>query len=107
MLTAKHHDGFCEGNRAGAGLWIPLGPARREPLLNVPPDRRGLLDERARKRLLEMRCSIEQRLANPLASNWSEQDGAWVLDYNSPAECDHLQQEDIARPAHPRLPRAR
>ncbi len=59
-------------------------------LLNVPPNRDGLIANEDRARLLEMTAELERRFAHPIAGR-IEQEGATVrVTFDAPAEFDHL-----------------
>jgi alpha-L-fucosidase len=59
-------------------------------LLNVPPDRDGLIAEPDQARLLELAVELKQRFASPIPCRL-EQDGAtvWAI-FDDPSEFDHL-----------------
>ncbi len=67
-------------------------------LLNVPPNREGLLDENDTKRLLEMSSEIEKRFATPAATGKIEKNGsAFIVDFGAETDFDHLVlQEEIS-----------
>ena len=66
-------------------------------LLNVPPDRRGLLDEHDRTRLLEMSAELTRRFRDPLpAAVVRDGDHGVRLRWPDPVRIDHLDlREDL------------
>lgn len=61
-------------------------------LLNVPPDRRGLIDDDDRRRLLEVTAELEWRFAAPLeASVEAVGPGEVIAIWPEPVRFDHLQ----------------
>jgi alpha-L-fucosidase len=72
------------------GIWYRSVGRGANLLLNVPPDRRGLLDEADSRRLLDLHQALEHRFANPLASSLRAEGGAWLLDSGAEVEVDHL-----------------
>jgi alpha-L-fucosidase len=59
-------------------------------LLNVPPNRDGLIDEADRLRLLELAGELRRRFAEPIAGSLDQRDGAVVVDFGEPVAFDHL-----------------
>jgi alpha-L-fucosidase len=72
------------------GIWYRSVWRGANLLLNVPPDRRGLLDDRDSARLLEATRELKKRIATPLASTLRREGSAWILDFGTPQPCDHL-----------------
>lgn len=66
-------------------------------LLNVPPDRRGLLDDADTARLAEVSAELRRRFSGPLTPARLAQDGGRVTAYfNAPVRFDHLElREDL------------
>ncbi|MCS7061983.1 MAG: alpha-L-fucosidase [Anaerolineae bacterium] len=65
-------------------------------LLNVPPNREGLLDEIDCRRLLEVADEIKRRFADPIPARLTQQGALITLDFGRPVTCDHLiLQEDL------------
>lgn len=65
-------------------------------LLNVPPDRRGLIDDGDRARLLEFAGEVGRRLARPVHGELSISDGELVVRFPRPVRFDHLElREDL------------
>ena len=66
-------------------------------LLNVPPDRRGLLDARDVDRLLEWRGELRRRFADPVPATLEQVDaGEWLATWSTPVLFDHLElREDL------------
>ncbi len=74
-------------------------------LLNVGPDRRGLIHEQDAARLLEFGGEIRRRFGSPLATlaDCRLVDGHWTYDPGRPFLFDHVVvQEDLARGEHVR-----
>ena len=68
-------------------------------LLNIGPDRRGLLPERDRQRLLEFGAEIRRRFGHPLATlqDCQQVEGGWQYEPETPMLVDHVViQEAIA-----------
>lgn len=66
-------------------------------LLNVPPDRRGLIDAADRARLLETTDELVRRFADPLTAELRHLDDGWVrARFAGPVRIDHLElREDL------------
>ncbi|WP_217586502.1 alpha-L-fucosidase [Lentibacillus saliphilus] len=67
-------------------------------LLNIGPDRNGLLPELDVKRILEMGAAIRKRYCHPLATmcDFVEENGAWVFETDVPILINHITiQEDL------------
>lgn len=58
-------------------------------LLNVPPDRRGLLDDSDVARLLEVKSELDRRFANPMEVKLSPVPGGY--EFEAVAPFDHLE----------------
>lgn len=75
-------------------------------LLNIGPDRRGLLPDADAARLLEFGAEIKRRFANPitrLADFERENETRWGCQFPEPALIDHaVIQEDLTRGEHVR-----
>lgn len=68
-------------------------------LLNIGPDRRGLLPDRDASRLLEFGSQIKKRFSSPIASlnDFKNEDNQWVLDLKEQIWLDHMViKEDIS-----------
>ncbi len=59
-------------------------------LLNVPPDRRGLICDEDRARLIEMIEEIRRRFARPVAGKLHQQNGVVTVDFDRAVEFDLL-----------------
>lgn len=68
-------------------------------LLNVPPDRRGLIDDADRARLLELTAELEWRFAAPLEATLQPVGpGEVIATWPEPVQFDHLQLcEDLTK----------
>ncbi|MCJ0874345.1 alpha-L-fucosidase [Streptomyces sp. AP-93] len=69
-------------------------------LLGVPPDRRGLVDEADRARLLEFTGELERRLGDPHSSvlTVTARGSDLVADFGRPVRVDHVElREDLTR----------
>jgi alpha-L-fucosidase len=71
-------------------------------LLNLPPDRRGLIDDNDRARLLEFTDELRRRFASPQRGELVAcADGTVRVRYAGPVTFDHLElREDLARGQH-------
>lgn len=68
-------------------------------LVNIGPDRRGLLPEPDATRLIEFGAEVERRFASPLATlaDGTWQDGVWTYQPKAPLHLDHVVlQEDLS-----------
>lgn len=59
-------------------------------LVNIPPDRRGLLPEKDCRSLLEFGQEIRRRFEKPLEGQVSRENGRYVLEFSHPRLVDHL-----------------
>jgi alpha-L-fucosidase len=59
-------------------------------LINIGPDRRGLLPEKDSARLLEFGAEIRRRFSNPLPSSFKYENGVWVCSLTGRFLADHL-----------------
>ncbi|MGC4108513.1 MAG: alpha-L-fucosidase [Thermomicrobiales bacterium] len=59
-------------------------------LLNVPPDRRGLIDDRDRERLLAFATSIRERFAQPISGTLTQDGTRIAVAFPEGTTCDHL-----------------
>lgn len=59
-------------------------------LLNVPPDRRGLIDGRDAARLLAFTGTIRDRFAHPVVASLAQEGGRIVATFNDAVTFDHL-----------------
>ncbi len=66
-------------------------------LLNVPPNRRGLIDEPDRQRLLEFTGRIHRRFADPIPATLHRHEIAWQAVWDRPQWVDHLVLEEDLR----------
>ncbi|NUT33947.1 MAG: alpha-L-fucosidase [Hamadaea sp.] len=65
-------------------------------LLNVPPDRRGLIDDGDRERLLEFTGEVARRLARPVPGALARSGDELVARFPRPVRFDHLElREDL------------
>ncbi|MFE5683050.1 alpha-L-fucosidase [Streptomyces sp. NPDC056512] len=70
-------------------------------LLNVPPDRRGLIDEADRARLLEFTGELTRRFAAPVRAELVPDGGEMTARFPEPVLLDHVElREDLARGQH-------
>jgi alpha-L-fucosidase len=72
-------------------------------LINIGPDRRGLLPDRDAARLLEFGDEVRRRFESPLATlaDWQEAEDGWVYSPPRPVLVDHLVlQEDLSAGEH-------
>jgi alpha-L-fucosidase len=71
-------------------------------LLNIPPDRSGLLDDADAARLAEVRADLDRRFARPVTPERLTQDGGHVTAYfDAPVRFDHLElREDLTHGQH-------
>ena len=63
-------------------------------LLNVPPNRDGLIDETDRVRLLELAGEVQRRFGNPIPGTLDYQGETVVVDFGGPVALDHLVLEE-------------
>lgn len=84
------------------GIWYRSVGLGAGLLLNVPPDRRGLIDPADRARLLETTAELERRFAQPLATVLTHnQDGTVRARFVEPVRIDHLDlREDLTDGQH-------
>ncbi|MEV6103697.1 alpha-L-fucosidase [Streptomyces sp. NPDC051940] len=74
------------------GIWYRSVGLGAGLLLNVPPDRRGLIDPHDRARLLEFTDELRQRFARPLRADLtSRTEGEYVVRFPEPVTLDHLE----------------
>ena len=66
-------------------------------LLNVPPDRRGLIDDADRDRLLAFAGAIRERFATPEVATLGREGRGWVASWPEPVALDHLVLEEDVR----------
>ena len=59
-------------------------------LLNVPPDRRGLIDNHDAMRLREFAASIQERFANPIVATLTQKGTRIEATFDAPVTLDHL-----------------
>ncbi|MFD0598660.1 alpha-L-fucosidase [Catellatospora coxensis] len=65
-------------------------------LLNVPPDRRGRLDEHDVARLLEVTSELRRRFATPRRARLVHEPGRVVAEFDTEVELDHVElREDL------------
>lgn len=65
-------------------------------LLNVPPDRRGLLDDADTARLLEVTAELRRRFAEPVPARLTHEPGRVTADFPTEVELDHVElREDL------------
>lgn len=80
-----------------AAIWYRSIGLGANLLLNVPPDRRGLIDATDRERLLAFAGTIRDRFASPLAAELGREDRGWVASWPEPVTLDHLVLEEDLR----------
>ncbi|MQY14442.1 hypothetical protein SRB5_46090 [Streptomyces sp. RB5] len=74
------------------GIWYRSVGLGAGLLLNTPPDRRGLIDDRDRARLLEFTDEIARRFGSPIeAALDAEEPGEYTLRFPAPVTLDHLE----------------
>lgn len=67
-------------------------------LLNVPPNREGLIDAADRDRLLATAAELRSRFAAPIASSLKQEGNTATVDFGRPVSFDHLVlSEDLRR----------
>jgi alpha-L-fucosidase len=59
-------------------------------LLNVPPDRSGLIEAGDRDRLLELAAALRERFARPIAGRLHQEGGNARVSFSAPGPIDHL-----------------
>jgi alpha-L-fucosidase len=59
-------------------------------LLNVPPNRDGLIDEADRTRLLELARELRRRFAEPMPGELRQDGGSVTVEFGQAVEVDHL-----------------
>ena len=65
-------------------------------LLNVPPDRRGRLDDADTARLLEVAAELRRRFADPVPARLTHESGRVTADFPTEIDLDHLElREDL------------
>ncbi|WP_335971522.1 alpha-L-fucosidase [Streptomyces sp. CA2R106] len=75
-----------------AAIWYRSVGLGAGLLLNVPPDRRGLLDDADRTRLLEFTGDLARRFAAPLPAELTARaDGTVLARFPAPVTADHLE----------------
>ncbi len=77
-------------------------------LLNVPPDRRGLIDPADRTRLLETTGELARRFADPVHAELTTESGEVIARFAIPVVLDHLElREDLGSGQRVRAHRVR
>ena len=59
-------------------------------LLNVPPNRQGLISQEDRQRLLEMAAELRRRFHSPIVGRCEQAGKTITVDFGKPVEFDHL-----------------
>ncbi|GAB3757719.1 alpha-L-fucosidase [Microlunatus parietis] len=59
-------------------------------LLNIPPDRRGLIDDADRARVAEWAAELDRRFADPIPAKLTETEDGVMIDFGAEVELDHL-----------------
>ncbi|MFZ3495082.1 alpha-L-fucosidase [Streptomyces sp. 5.8] len=89
--TLKSREDLLEIWYSSVGLGAGL-------LLGVPPDRRGLIDDADRARLLDFTGELERRLGDPHASVLTADGHDLLADFGRPVRVDHVElREDLTR----------
>lgn len=89
--TLKSRDDLLEIWYSSVGLGAGL-------LLGVPPDRRGLIDESDRARLLEFTGELARRLGDPHPAVLTADGQDLLADFGRPVHVDHVElREDLTR----------
>jgi len=66
-------------------------------LLNVPPDRRGLIDDHDRERLLAFTSTIAERFRRPRVATLRRTGASWHAEWDDDVRLDHLVLEENLR----------
>ncbi len=91
LHTLKSRDQLLDIWYRSVGLGAAL-------LLNVPPDRRGLIDEADRARLLDFTGELHRRLAQPVPATLTVEGPEIVATFAEPIRIDHLElREDLTQ----------
>lgn len=72
------------------GIWYRSVGRGANLLLNVPPDRSGLLDAHDAARLLEVSGELARRFAEPFPARLAQTGREYVADFGRPVCLDHL-----------------
>ena len=72
------------------GIWYRSIGRGANLLLNLGPDRDGLLDEHDTSRVLEVAEELKARFENPIAARVTKIDGGCELDFGKEVDFDHL-----------------
>ncbi|MFF1357311.1 alpha-L-fucosidase [Streptomyces sp. NPDC058297] len=83
------------------GIWYRSVGLGAGLLLNVPPDRRGRIDDADRTRLLDFTDSTARRFAEPIPATLTTIDGGIQVSFAEPVRIDHLElREDLTAGQH-------
>jgi alpha-L-fucosidase len=80
-----------------AAIWYRSIGLGANLLLNVPPDRCGLIDDADRERLLAFAGTIRDRFETPAAAELAREGRGWVASWPAPVMLDHLVLEEDVR----------
>ncbi|MFG3367685.1 alpha-L-fucosidase [Streptomyces sp. NPDC090032] len=83
------------------GIWYRSVGLGAGLLLNVPPDRRGRIDDADRTRLLDFTDEAARRFAEPVPATLATIDGGIQVSFAEPVRIDHLElREDLTTGQH-------
>jgi alpha-L-fucosidase len=89
-----HEAATLKSQRHLEAIWYRSIGLGANLLLNVPPNRDGLLDEADRERLVGLGRMIRDRFANPIEAEVSVEDGGLMATFPGFVEIDHLWLEE-------------
>jgi alpha-L-fucosidase len=80
-----------------AAIWYRSIGLGANLLLNVPPDRRGLIDDADRDRLLAFTGRVHDRFAHPMVASPARDARGWAASWPEPVALDHIVlEEDVS-----------
>ncbi|MFF1688759.1 MULTISPECIES: alpha-L-fucosidase [unclassified Streptomyces] len=83
------------------GIWYRSVGLGAGLLLNVPPDRRGRIDDADRTRLLDFTDEAARRFGEPIPATLTTIDGGIQVSFAEPVRIDHLElREDLTAGQH-------